>query len=123
MLTVECTSDQLYSCWNCLRLVIKNKMTVGSDDDAFLMEVMTDLARFHKTTTAKIKFTLPFTKMRACWQACKMLLDAKWVPLEKQPPLLEVFSLMGVELQKAVNMESSPDQIEKATMPALTLVK
>lgn len=96
--------------------MIKNKWTMASDDDAFLMEIMSDLAKFDKQTTNEISFTLPFTKMRACFQAAKYLLDNDKLPIEAQPSLLEVFSKMGIELQKLVDMETPPEKVSKLTL-------
>lgn len=109
--TVTCKRHHLQDVWKSLRMMIKNKWTVGSDDDAFLMETMSDLARFDKDTPDDLKFTLPFSKMRACWLAVKYLLDKQMVPLDAQAPLLEILSLMGIELDRVVAGETSPEQL------------
>jgi hypothetical protein len=132
--SVTIKRHHLHDTWKSLRMMIKNKWTVASDDDAFLMEIMSDLARFDtKDGKEDIKLVLPFTKMKACWTAIKFLLDHKWVPLEGQPTLLEALALMGTELQRIVNevapetaMNTPPDQLnalEVVTVPKLRILE
>lgn len=111
-LEVEINREHLHAIWFSIKKTIEKGVSDTPQDEAFLLELLGEVARQDKNTKELFKLKLTYQKMRGAWFCCQIASDNKFfTSLAQNGIILQAYSLMAPVLNTYHLLNTHPSEI------------